>query len=269
MRVASAIRQTIHHPLEVYFQAVAKWHERHEAYKPHDTYAINHDWRQKLGVSDEDCERTDRLWPVILRTLEAKGIRPGPESYLHWNDGDPAFIQAVWCLIRRLSATKIVETGVAHGVTTRFILEAIGPGTGHLWSIDLPPPSAALRRKVGAAVGVRPSSHWTLIAGSSRRRLSPLLDAVAPIDLFVHDSSHTKHNMMLEMSLAWAALRPGGALVVDDIDLNAAFYEFSSAIIATKLVGEAEPIRPDLRRFNHKGLFGILLKPPVDDGGAG
>jgi hypothetical protein len=34
---------------------------------------------------------------------------------------------------------KVVETGVAHGVTSRFILEALSRnGDSHLWSIDLP-----------------------------------------------------------------------------------------------------------------------------------
>ena len=28
-------------------------------------------------------------------------------------------------------------------------------------------------------------------------------------------------------------------------------------------VGESEPLRPDFRRFNKKGLFGIVLKQPA------
>jgi predicted O-methyltransferase YrrM len=67
--------------------------------------------------------------------------------------------------------------------------------------------------------------------------------------------------MFFELSLAWKALRPGGALVVDDIDLNWAFDEFSRQRKAEKFIGEAEPLRPDQRRFNQKGLFGVLLKP--------
>ena len=67
--------------------------------------------------------------------------------------------------------------------------------------------------------------------------------------------------MLFEMTRAWAALRPGGAMVVDDIDLNTAFGEFSETVAARKLVCEAAPIRPDTRRYNQKGLFGILLKP--------
>jgi hypothetical protein len=30
------------------------------------------------------------------------------------------------------------------------------------------------------------------------------------------------------------------------------------------LVCEAEPVRPDTRRFNKKGMFGIVLKQQVD-----
>jgi predicted O-methyltransferase YrrM len=223
-------------------------------------YSINHDWRARIGVSNDDRRQTEQRWPSILNRLEEQGIRPGPESYLWWNDGDPALIQAVWCLVRRLEATKVVETGVAHGLTSRFILEALSMRCGHLWSIDLPPSWAPEKhREIGSAVLDR--SNWSLILGSSRQRLPRLLKDVSPIDMFIHDSEHSASNMFFEMSLAWKALRPGGALVVDDIDQNWAFAEFAKQVKCERLVGEAEPIRPDQRRFNQKGLFGVLLKP--------
>ena len=66
-------------------------------------------------------------------------MKTGPMSYSVWNDGDPGVTRAIWCLIRHLAASKVVETGVAHGVTSRFVLEALQRnGGGHLWSIDLP-----------------------------------------------------------------------------------------------------------------------------------
>ncbi len=261
MRVITGLRQALHNPVDAYYKVITRWHERNERDTPPGRYTIDQDWRQRLDVSDDDREQTERLCRSIEATLTAKGIRPGPESYLWWNDGDPAFIQAIWCLIRRLHATKVVETGVAHGVTSRIILEALN-GQGHLWSIDLPPSWAPeLHHEVGAAVGRRPSDQWLFIFGASRRRLPKLLDAISPIDVFVHDSHHSKYNMLFEMACAWPALRPGGALVVDDIDLNCAFEEFCQTVSAEKLIGEAEPIRPDTRRFNDKGLFGILLKP--------
>src|SRR5271170_7837593 len=224
MRVLSGLRQALQNPMDTYFKAITRWHERNERNTPPGKYTINGDWRQQLGVSDDDHEQTDRLCRSIEATLTEKGIRPGPKSYLWWNDGDPAFMQAIWCLIRGLNATTIVETGVAHGVTSRIILEAL-KGRGHLWSIDLPPSWAPeLHNEIGAAVGTWPIDQWSLVLGPSRRRLPRL----------------------------WDALRPGGALVVDDIDLNRAFEDFSQTVLARKLIGEAEPIRPDTRRFNQK-----------------
>jgi hypothetical protein len=54
-----------------------------------------------------------------------------------------------------------------------------------------------------------------------------------------------------------------GAVVVDDVDANWGFRSFTQAFSDHQsMVCEAEPLRPDLRRFNKKGLFGIILKQP-------
>jgi predicted O-methyltransferase YrrM len=262
MNVISGVRQVLTGPVDAYHKAVAQLHERTAPVKPRCDYVIDKDWRAQLGVSDDDRDRTERLCRTIEATLTEKGIRPGPESYLMFNDGDPAFLQAIWCLVRGMKATKIVETGVAHGGTSRIILEALA-GKGHLWSIDLPPTAAPhLHQEIGAAVGTWPAGLWTLVFGPTRRRLPPLLASIGPIDIFIHDSQHSEYNMLFEMNRAWAALRPGGALIVDDVDLNWAFHDFSLSVRAARtLVAEAEPIRPDTRRFNNKGLFGVMIKP--------
>jgi hypothetical protein len=63
------------------------------------------------------------------------------------------------------------------------------------------------------------------------------------------------------MDQAWKALRPGGAIVVDDIDVNRGFHSFTqSSSGCDSMVCEAEPLRPDHRRFNKKGMFGIVVK---------
>lgn len=75
-----------------------------------------------------------------MRELEEKGIRVGPESFKGWNDGDAGLVRAIWCLTRHLRPSNLVETGVAHGLTSRLILEALERNeAGHLWSIDHPP----------------------------------------------------------------------------------------------------------------------------------
>ena len=261
MRVVSGVYQFLRDPVEAYYKAVSLWSERGDRNDAPYPYAPDKDWRERIGVDADDRDRVERLRRSIEATLTARNMRTGPESYLFWNDGDPAFIQAIWRLIRRLNAAKVVETGVAHGVTSRIILEAL-KGRGHLWSIDLPPVWAPdVHDEIGAAVVERSPERWSLIVGSSRRRLPALLSRIAPIDLFVHDSHHTRSNMLFEMNKAWPALRAGGAMVVDDIDLNASFAEFTRSVPCESYVCEAEPIRPDARRFNAKGLFGVALKP--------
>ena len=157
---------------------------------------------------------------------------------------------------------KIVETGVAHGVTSRFILEALNRnGDGHLWSIDLPPVERVWREQVGAAVGDAYKDRWSYIEGSSRRRLPDLLSRLGEIDLFIHDSLHSERNVRFELDRAWAAITPNGAIVVDDVDANWGFQSFTQTLFAKQsMIGEAEPLHPDLRRFNNKGLFGVILK---------
>ena len=191
--------------------------------------------------------------------MDARGVRAGPESFKKWNDGDAGFIRAIWCLVRCLQPRHVVETGVAHGVTSRFILEALEKNSrGHLWSIDRPPMEREWKAQIGAAVDGRIQHRWSYIRGSSRRRLPKLLRQLNEIDLFVHDSLHSERNVRFEMDRAWQTLRPGGVLIVDDIDVNRGFLSFRQSFCGhDSIVCEAEPLRPDLRRFSKKGLFGI------------
>jgi hypothetical protein len=156
----------------------------------------------------------------------------------------------------------VIETGVAHGVSSRIILEALKLNkSGHLWSIDRPPINHELQDQIGIAVGSRFPTLWSYVRGPSRRRLPALLSRVGEIELFIHDSLHSEKNVRFEMDRAWTALRVGGAIVVDDIDANWGFKTFMQVHSDQKcLICEAEPLRPDLRRFNKKGLFSVVLK---------
>jgi hypothetical protein len=232
-------------------------------------YIVDSDWENalhhRLGISSESVvEGFWPLWSTVVATLRAKGMTVGPFSFYEWNDGDPGFVRAIWCLIRHLRPANVVETGVAHGMTSRFILEALETiGAGKLWSIDLPPLNPMTREEVGVAVrqtGV-PVDRWRYIAGTSRRRLPALLSRLGRIDLFIHDSLHSNRNVMFELECAWRYLSAGGVIVVDDIDANPAFDTFTKAHPEhPSFVCTAEPLSPDLRRFNQKGLFGIIRK---------
>jgi hypothetical protein len=204
-----------------------------------------------------------KLWEEAIAELEAR-FELGRGAFGGWGDGEPGFVRAVWCLTRHLRPKHVVETGVARGITTRFILEGLERNaTGHLWSIDLPPPrSPELHDQIGVAVPEALRPRWTYLRGSSRRRLPRLLVRLETIDLFVHDSRHTQRNLLFELDQAWDALRPGGALIADDVDLNCGFHDFRArhSDEGDFLVCRAEPLEPDLGRQDDRGVYGIILK---------
>ena len=243
-----------------------------EGRTPPDLYKAEEDWESRLqGLLElpSPGELTSEfwaLWPRVMEELEAKGIHAGPESFKGWNDGDAGFVRAIWYLVRRLKPKHVIETGVAHGVTSRFILEALEKnGSGHLWSIDRPPMEREWKSQIGIAVDGHFQHRWSYILGSSRRRLPGLLSQLGNIDLFVHDSLHSERNVRFEMDRAWAALRPGGAIVVDDIDVNRGFHSFMNSFSGYySIICQAEPQRPDLRRVNKKGMFGIVHKVSIN-----
>jgi hypothetical protein len=255
-------------PAEILTRAVEKFHERRERQGPPCCYEPTQDWDRRLhellGMAGPCpiCAEFDDLWRETIQSLTSSGMQVGPLNFGPWNDGDAGLVRAVWSLTRHLRPERVVETGVAHGLTSRFILQALANnGAGHLWSIDLPPLDHELRQQVGMFVSEDLAKRWTYISGSSRRRMPGLLSEIGPIDLFVHDSLHSERNVRFELDGAWANLRPGGAAVIDDIDANGGFRSFNETFPGhPHLVCEAEPLRPDPRRFNAKGLFGIILK---------
>jgi hypothetical protein len=255
-------------PGEIWPRVIDKFHEQREQRRPAWRYDVVPHWDRRLhellGATwpCPSCAEFDALWRNIIQSLTGSGLRVGPLSFGPWNDGDAGLVRAIWSLTRHLAPRHVVETGVAHGLTSRFILEALASnGSGRLWSIDLPPLDRDLRQQVGAAVTPELSKRWTYIQGSSRRHLPRLLSDLGQVDLFVHDSLHSERNVRFELDNVWAKLRPGGAAVVDDVDANWGFHSFNTQYSGNPhLVCEAEPISPDHRRFNGKGLFGIVIK---------
>jgi Methyltransferase domain len=261
-------------PFEILTIIQQNYVAQHERRVPPDLYQAEEDWDRQmhelLGVRWPCAAASEFaiLWPQVIAELENKGIRVGPETLQGWNDGDAGLARAIWCLTRHLRPHKVVETGVLHGVTSRFILEALERNrVGHLWSIDLPPLEPVWQDEIGIAVDAGFRSRWSYIKGTSRRRLPGIISKLGQIDIFIHDSLHSEQNVRFEVDLAFSVMRPGGAIVVDDIDSNWGFRSFTQAFAHYQsIICEAEPLRPDLRRFNKKGLFGIILAEPIQLG---
>jgi Methyltransferase domain len=222
-------------------------------------YDADPDWEQHLHEHlgqpwpcAAEISEFETLWSEITRSLELQGLSVGRGTYGGWDDGDRGLARVVWCLTRHLRAASVVETGVARGITSRVILEALERnGEGRLCSIDLPALDTSFHDEIGAAVPSDLRARWTYLNGTSRHRLPALLAELGEIDLFVHDSSHTTRNLLFELERAWSAMRRG-AIVADDIERNEAFGKFTRS-------------RPDIPSFvaaadDSGALFGVLLK---------
>jgi hypothetical protein len=125
------------------------------------------------------------------------------------------------------------------------------------------------RARVGAAVPAHLRHRWSYVRGTSRQRLPKVLEGLGEIGLFVHESRHTEENVRFELDRAWGALQPSGAVFADDIDTNWGFHSFTRKISGYQaLTYYAEPLRPDVTRFEAKGLFGIARKTKLIEGSA-
>ncbi len=232
----------------------------HQLFDRQFAYQVEEDWgpslHHVLGLEWPclECSGYQQVWNRIEADLDEKGLSVGRWTYGEYSDADASLGAAVWCAVRHLSPATVVETGVARGVTSRLVLEAMSLNEGgHLWSVDLPHPlRPELHAETGAAVPEGLHDRWTYVRGSSRRRLPSLVAQLGQVDLFIHDSLHTGRNMRFEMGTVWPALRGGGVMLVDDVD-NQSFADF---------LGRAgQPESLVLRAADGPWMFGMVRKP--------
>jgi predicted O-methyltransferase YrrM len=161
---------------------------------------------------------------------------------------------------RLIDPEVVIETGVAYGVSSAFILKALQENDrGTLYSIDLPPLRAGSEKFWGIAVPDALRGRWRLHRGSSARVLPLLLQELSTVDLFVHDSLHTRRNMRREFDTIWPHLRNGGLLLADDVERNHAFGELRRKEPTLWRVVEDREVSP-LHGRAAPVKFGIVLK---------
>jgi len=167
-------------------------------------------------------------------------------------DGGPMLARLLWTLVRHGRPKIMVETGVARGVSSGYVLEAMARNEhGLLVSVDLPPIGPGWPELVGSAVKPSTKDRWQYHRGAAVRVLPGLLGELGEIDIFVHDGLHTLRSMLQEYRLAWPHLRQGGLLVSDDIAYTRAWEQFSPQGVESWTV--AEPQKDGLLGVARKG----------------
>jgi hypothetical protein len=145
----------------------------------------------------------------------------------------------LYSLVRTIRPSLILETGVASGISSFFILKALSENRhGTLTSIDLPnlsnpsgfkdsegkidqvytPPD----KGVGWLVPESLRARWSLRLGTSKSVLSNC--SYFP-EIFYHDSEHTFEVMNFEFEWARSARVP--VILADDVQRNPAWLRFT------------------------------------------
>jgi len=149
--------------------------------------------------------------------------RRGGDNYPRLYDIEHGTGWALYAHVRSQKPQLILETGVANGVSSYFLLNALRKnGSGTLHSIDV-------RDDVGQILNEDEREAWDLhVLGlrSPSRSLKNAFANLPRLDLFIHDSDHTYRWMRREFELAVQQMAPSGWLTSDDADASYAFAEF-------------------------------------------
>lgn len=162
------------------------------------------------------------------------------------NVGDLRFhAVTIYIVTRSLMPHVVVETGVAHGKSSAYILLALEHNNhGRLLSVDLPATgSNALDGSQTSLSGMEPGwlvldhlrERWTLTMADSisflRTTVPRLLAGQNPVpgvSLFLHDSLHTFEHVAEELRLVSSFLTRPAVVCVDNVDMpgGVAFEEY-------------------------------------------
>lgn len=165
--------------------------------------------------------------------------------------GGAGDIGLIYHLAEHIGALRVIETGVAYGWSSLALLLSITNRQGsHLISTDMPYSDRQNDQYVGCVVPDSLRSNWTLIRLPDRAALPQALQQMPVIDLVHYDSDKSYNGRMWAYPRLWAALRPGGILISDDIQDNQGFHDFCQQI----------KLNPYIISSGNK-YVGVLIKP--------
>jgi predicted O-methyltransferase YrrM len=196
-----------------------------------------------FGLSDDAAAAHIEEARTALADVEARSAdvaRVYPDYYLV--EGSTALL--LHAVVRVLTPTTVLETGVADGLSSALVLAAMDAnGTGELHSIDI-------AHDVGRLVADRTRWRLHVVEPNRPSACAEVITQLPALDIFFHDGNHALDYQAAEYAAAWPRLRPGGVLLSDDIDWSYAFLDFLDA------GGLSAPMLMDRRK-----VFGLVRKP--------
>jgi predicted O-methyltransferase YrrM len=259
----NTVSESVRHPLSAAREALGTLGLRHRlsAFTGVSTRTLDA-WTRVLVERHRFHKRLSERWADLgERRADLRSVGGGTGLYN----------EVLYLLIRSFQPARVVETGVAYGFSSAYILRALEDnGEGTLYSIDRPNAAVGGYRnadgqldsvylgslsQLGAIVPPELRGRWHVKVGTSRDQLPDLLESIGTIDAFFHDSDHSATNMAWEFQEAWSHLRAKGVLIADDVSSNSVFDDFV-----------ARTAQPSLRWLGRRGRCGALKRGTPNPG---
>jgi hypothetical protein len=161
----------------------------------------------------------DELTVEIYRRYEDRYLTY-PRS---WAVGEgSAFL--LYAIIRTTCPATVLETGVANGHSSFYILNALrrNSSSGVLHSVDI-------SSNVGILIDPGEKTRWDLhlLSNSApKKQFLEVLRSLPALDVMLHDSDHTYRWMRFELEAALGKMSASGLVFSDDADLSFALLDF-------------------------------------------
>ena len=128
----------------------------------------------------------------------------------------------IYCYVRLMKPQRVIETGVAAGVSTSVLLEALqrNQGGGELVSIDI-------TEKVGEVIPIHLKVNWKLEVLSKRNYENSFLSILNKnndCEVFLHDSNHSDEWQLFEFNNARTELANCSVFFFDDVSPSLVMY---------------------------------------------
>ncbi|MCS6806164.1 MAG: class I SAM-dependent methyltransferase [Acidobacteriota bacterium] len=230
------------------------------------TLGVNHaeikqqvaQWCEAQAVDTRDAILQLTGWTTFAPVAElfAEPLRAAQKRVERYTViSGPGNLDLIYHLTEFLQAERVVETGVAYGWSSlAFLLSLRRRPAARLISTDLPYAFNQDQSYVGCVVPPALRAQWQLLCGADREVLPSALAQLRPIDLCHYDSDKSYEGRLWAYQQLWAALRPGGIFISDDVDDNWGFRDFCHCVAQPPLIVRS----PATRGVKY---VGVLVKP--------
>ena len=181
---------------------------------------------EDLIAAEKNLPKQMLSYIPLSKTLFKKTIANQKKiTNTRWNAEQNLF-SLLYSLVCAKNPKSVVETGVANGISTNAIMNALenSKNSGTLHSFDV------LNETCNAYKGNGNWQFHLLSAVKTHNQFKNEIQSLPKPDIWLHDSNHGYRWQKFEYLLAMQSLNKGGILISDDIDASPAWAELAGSV---------------------------------------